>query len=146
MRSLLDPSSFNEEVLQKIWQDKLPPTVRQSLATLPLDTPLDEIAVVADKVIPHVPKQLLATTSVRHPSPPQEQTATNELTEDIKLLISELRRGRSQRPPSPHPSRSSKSELDLCWYHRRFGSSAKKCNPPCSFIKHSKHLNFAADQ
>ncbi|KAF0299550.1 hypothetical protein FJT64_027732 [Amphibalanus amphitrite] len=41
----------------------------------------------------------------------------------------------SSRPPTPARSPTPTNEDDLCWYHQRFGSRARRCESPCSWAE-----------
>ena len=56
------------------------------------------------------------------------------LKQQITSLKKTSRRARSpyrHRPTSPATPTQSSDEI--CWYHRTFGDSAKKCQTPCSY-------------
>lgn len=37
------------------------------------------------------------------------------------------------RSATPRSTQNDFQDRDVCWYHSKFGSRARKCNSPCSF-------------
>lgn len=126
--------------LRQLFLQRLPSNVRMvSTGT----TELQDLAQLADKIM-----EVAVPTTV---SGVRSSTSTNSTDIDhLKSEIAELRqlfqsflsvnksshglRSRSRaRGRSPTPVRSPTDEPTVCWYHERFGNSAKKCRSPCSF-------------
>jgi hypothetical protein len=148
MRTLAK-TDFPESVLRTMWADRLPSHVQTIVATLENST-LDATALLADKVYEiSQPRQVAAVAAV---SPAPDTTAVlgvlvkqlQELTSQVAALsvsrrdkrpfpprnpsLSSGRRGSSRSPQRP-------SDGPICWYHSKFGSDAKNCQPPCKFAE-----------
>ena len=110
------------------------------LASTRGDTPIDELAQLADKII-EVAVPQVASVSVQ---PNHEPNCTTEieslraeiasLKQQINILKKASRRARSphRRATSPAPP-SPQSSDGICWYHKTYGDSAHKCQPPCFY-------------
>ena len=124
------------------------------------------LAKLADQILAVAPTHsTLSTLSTVVPqSAPPPSTQTNELGE-LRELVSQLtttinnfslnftppRRDHNsrlqswsngRRSASPHrdnhrPNSEQTPRTPVCWYHTKFGASAKKCSPPCSFPQQS---------
>lgn len=136
MQQLLgDRAGIDGTFMRELFLQKLPTNIRMVLASSSATTSLEELAELADKIAEVAAPGVAAI---------QQTPITEELahlkTEMAKLqiAITSLSRRRSHTPSrhrsnSPTPNtHSSPSEEGLCWYHRKFGSEARKCTPPCS--------------
>ena len=105
------------------------------LASARDDTPIEELAQLADKII-EVAAPSISTVSS---APLTEEIDSlrkevHSLTQLVKTLTPRGHcRTRSPSPAAPQ-QRSSSSETTpvLCWYHQKYGDLARKCRPPCS--------------
>lgn len=137
-----DNTTLNDSVLRELFLQRLPGNVRMVLASTPSGTSLENLAELADRVMevaaPSVAGIKPSATEPPPPPPPAQNSQMEQLlTEMAKLqaTVAKLTRARSKTPsrysrrssPSPGPSPSDQT----CWYHRKFGSEAKKCTPPC---------------
>ena len=126
--------------LRELFLQRLPTNVRMVLASTRGDTPIDELTQLADKII-EVAVPQVASVSVQ---PNHEPNCTTEieslraeiasLKQQINILKKASRRARSphRRATSPAPP-SPQSSDGICWYHKTYGDSAHKCQPPCSY-------------
>lgn len=121
--------------LKELFLQRLPTNVRMVLASTSATTSLEELAELADKVAE------VATPTIASVQPPQIAEEMQQLKAEIAKLqnaIKTLSRRRSHTPrrpsrhPSPMPSSQPTDSEELCWYHRKFGDNARKCDPPCS--------------
>lgn len=133
--------TVDSSFIRELFLQRLPSNVRMVLASTPDTANLEELAELADKIAE------VAAPSISMVSTPQLAQELERLRAEVTSLTSLVKslpqlsantssrsrsHSRSQvrgRTPSPHPS----TEPSLCWYHRRFGNDAHKCNPPCSF-------------
>ena len=108
--------------MRELFLQRLPSNVRMVLASTPDAGSLDELAQLADKIAE------VATPSISSVNTSTEFEHLRQEVAELKLLIQTLkqpnRRSRG-RSPSPAPQ-------GLCWYHTKFGDSARKCKPPCA--------------
>ena len=136
-------STTDSTFLRELFLQRLPSNVRMVLASTNTTATLEELAELADKVVevaaPAVAAPIVATTSAS-PSPEilaeieQLRSVVEQLQTSVKQLTRQSR-GRSHsrnRQHSPAPQ-----EQTTCWYHQKYGSKAKKCNPPCNFTQPS---------
>ena len=106
------------------------------LASTRNDTPINDLAQLADKIM-EVAIPEVAAVSVQ-PNPSEIESLRAEII-DLKQQLNSLkkvsRRARSpyrRRSTSPAPPPQQSSDT-ICWYHRTFGDSANKCQSPCSY-------------
>lgn len=125
------------------------------LAASPNSTPLDNLAVLADKVMevagptcagvshtptaPPVPAPREFQDSAIAPSKPSSadfECILNELAK-LQVTVSALTKAVNSltlscsRHRSPAPSSSPSHQF--CWYHQKFGDDARKCVSPCDY-------------
>ena len=96
------------------------------LASTPDAGSLDELAQLADK------RMEVVTPSVSSVHTSTDFENLRQEVAELKLLIQTLKQPRRRsygRSPSPAPPRQPQV---ICWYHTKFGDSAKKCKPPCA--------------
>ena len=114
--------------LRELFLQRLSPNVRMVLASSDT-TDLEKLAQLADKIV-----------EVATPSTSEIDHLRAEIAE-IKRIVESLHipsrpRRSSSRGRTSRSSRATTPVDDttdrLCWYHRRFGDQARKCQPPCS--------------
>ncbi len=130
---------LDEALFRELFLQRLPTNVRMVLASVQESVGIQELAQLADKI-----------TEVSVATPPAvgalgSSRTTTELDQlrseitSLKKMVKSLSRTTARRSTSRGPSRSptppqqSTSSADLCWYHQRFGSDAKRCRSPCSW-------------
>lgn len=124
--------AISEEILRNIWLSRLPPDTQKILTVCAGD--LDALAQTADRIMEMYPATCVAPVS----SQPKGdsaltdlQTQIAELTAQVASLRAECSNRRPRRRRSQGRCSRSPSSSRVCWYHRRFGSKARKCSPPC---------------
>lgn len=135
----LSGQDLSEDAIRSLWLQRLPQQL-QTILSASQDT-LPQLAITADRVFEV--SQLSTTTTISTVTSPELPGLSNlqqqlaDLTMQVNQLQRQLHRPRSS---SPHNSRqrssSPQNKLDLCWYHRKFGTKARKCQQPCSENKH----------
>jgi hypothetical protein len=135
-----DSTTLNESVLRELFLQRLPGNVRMVLASTPSGTSLDNLAELADRVVEvAAPTVAGVKTPAADPPPAPPNPQYEQLLAEVAKLtatVAKLTRARSKTPgrhsrrPSPSPGSSASDHI--CWYHRTFGTEAKKCTPPCS--------------
>lgn len=146
MQQLLQNSTSDTDcsILQELFLQRLPHTVRMILAAAD-DMPLVRLAALADKVMECT---LPGVSSVSSPSAERDtaiarvESRLDKLVDVVAALQHQPERAScrrsqshasSRRLSSPATSGSSSHQADHCWYHRNFGSRARKCTSPCAW-------------
>jgi hypothetical protein len=153
----LSTGQCSEPVLRSLFLEQLPDQVRTILAITDAQD-LASLAEMADKAMDIIRPSILAisatssTPDVKHrPEGESAQEKTiNELKLQVEALAKEFRQHRLHpRARSRSRSRSRGRQLAIqspaqaaknpasrpCYYHRRFGTEAKNCQPPCGWPK-----------
>ena len=130
----------NTTFLRELFLQRLPSNVRMVLASTADSMDLATLADMADKVIEVATPSISSLTQPASPDPQLQQlrAEVTRLAELVASLITRPRqrsRSRSRDRPrsSPAPTDSPQPSDALCWYHNKFGESAKKCQQPCSW-------------
>ena len=155
MRQLLGDHKLEESILKQLFLQRLPANVQLILAPTNEAVSIDQLAVMADRVLEVTPQpemQIAAATSLQltesaHSETSELRKMIETLTEKVNALSSKLRSrsrsrsnnrgnrrrdGETRRPRSPTPN---DHQGDDCWYHWRYGDKAHKCLPPCTYGK-----------
>ncbi|XP_064470410.1 uncharacterized protein LOC135385160 [Ornithodoros turicata] len=153
MQVVLGNASFDEKLLRELFLSKLPPTVQLALSAADA-TNLAALASRADKAMELYADSSFSTnlasvsSNAMHCQPSLAQSQDNSdlspLRDEIRRLADLLdgslsrdqpssrrpdqRRARS-RFPTPPPSR----RRQLCWFHKRSGRRARRCESPCNW-------------
>lgn len=152
MRQLLGEkvNTLDASILRELFLQRLPNQVRMILATSETDS-IEALAQMADQIMdvstpnvcqiaqPNTPRQV----SQREDSLTQVVESNKTVASTVKQLseeIAELRLSTHRSPSrqfSASPPQRSRSRFanrsGACWYHFTFGTSARKCEPPCMF-------------
>ena len=171
MQQLLGESQLESSIMTQLFLQRLPTNAQLILASSKDTLDTESLAKLADKIFEVAPTHSTPPTlsTVAPPSAPQpvQSTELRELREPISQLTITINNFSLNFSPSRHPRRSrSRSntrrhasptnhkdrnrpnqEQDppppVCWYHTKFGPSAKKCSQPCSFASQSPE-NYSA--
>lgn len=153
MRTLLGTNTMSDAILQQLWFDKLKPNMIQILASLPGEIELQKLSEIADKIAENEPIVPMYSSTQEYANP--DFKVLKDVTEQMERLTLQVRniqdmvrrsRNEFKKPNQPHEryrnNRSysrhrHKSVNAICWYHRRFGSDARKCTQPCNYKKSS---------
>lgn len=131
--------SFDKSLLKELFLQKLPSSVQRVLASMPPATAIDQLAETADRVSD------IETASVATVHARTDSDRLSKLEAQVAELLQLMRarksptphrhgRASSQRPKSPTRS-------NMCFFHEKFGTSARKCQKPCSFNTSSSENN-----
>ena len=130
----------NTTFLRELFLQRLPSNVRMVLASTADSMDLATLADMADKVIEVATPSVSSLTQPASPDPQLQQlraevTRLAELVASLTTRPRQRSRSRSRDRPrsSPAPTDSPQPSDVLCWYHNKFGESAKKCQQPCSW-------------
>jgi len=134
-----------EELLRTVWLSRLPAFLRVQLADR-TDYHLDRLADAADLIMDAT--QATAPRVAETAKPPSKSVverntdriaALEELMRSVEAVggprggKSNAQRYTRPRPrPPPRPRNGDPAADGVCWYHRKFGSAARRCELPCS--------------
>lgn len=144
-------ASTDPDIIKEVFLSRLPKNVRFGLAAS-LDSSVETLATIADRMMAVPALDLGASFTRACPSWKDDREAElYHLREEIAHLRRELAQKTSQtldHSPTNHPqpdlssggSQLPPSDLShttpktsLCFYHQRFGITARHCNQPCSW-------------
>lgn len=128
----LGGQNVNEQLLENLWIDRLPAQVRAVLQVS--DADLNGKAALADKIIEVTGQNTIAQASAM----PSLQEQIYEISNKLDRLWKDRRdrsrsRSRSRFSGRRGGSRSSSRNSGNCYFHRRFGDKAWRCEQPCTF-------------
>ena len=146
MQQLLGDSgpALDSAIIRQLFLQRLPPSVSMVLASISATLSVTQLAEMADRILEVANPPTIAPVST--PATSDIKQLTDNLTRLISALDTSISRSRdsfqgsgpsrsssrpSSRPTSRSSSRSS-SPSRVCWYHRRFGTNARKCRTPCT--------------
>ena len=101
---------------------------------------LEALAQLADKIVEVATPTVHAVETTTDSHSQELQQLRADLS-DLKRMVESIHRSSRNRSPHPGSTRNRRSrnstpepptEPDVCWYHRRFGEAARKCQAPCS--------------
>lgn len=137
MRDLAE-GKMSDELLKSLWMQRLPTNTQTVLSTS--EDALDKLATMADRI-----HDIVSTNICNMEATPATISTTSwegQLCEIIKRLDRIESKKRSSTPcrqrgrsSSKSRTRSTSTESNYCWYHKRFGQDAKKCTSPCGWKK-----------
>ena len=121
--------------LRQLFLQCLPSNIRMVLASTRSDMPINELAQLADKItevtIPEVANVSVQPSSSKLESLHAEIVSLKQQTTSLKKAFRRAHSPYCHHPTSPAPPPQSSDKI--CWYHRTFGDSAKKCQTPYSY-------------
>ena len=131
---------MDESFMRELFLQRLPTNVRMVITPSAAALNLEALAQLADRTVETSPTTTIAATN----TPDQLLTAQvskltrrlEDLSTQMAKVVNSFRRSRSRspaqrRPPSLTSVDSTAVADNLCWYHRKFGHDAKKCQSPC---------------
>lgn len=126
--------------LKELFLQRLPGNVRMVLASADDATDLQKLADMADKIMEVATPSVSAVSNPIHDDVQHLRAEVERLATLVASLSRRHRRDRSQsrdrRPRSPTPQDPQAQEeppCRPCWYHRKFGEAARKCQEPCNW-------------
>uniref|UniRef100_A0A6M2DWR4 Putative gypsy52-i ag n=1 Tax=Xenopsylla cheopis TaxID=163159 RepID=A0A6M2DWR4_XENCH len=142
--------NINDNIIKILWIKRLPPNIQVVIAAIE-NRELDEIAEIADKIAeisPDYKIQAISNDKMANDIPSQIAELKKQNAE-LKLMIDQLSKkietltqaGRS-RTFVPSFKTAQRPFRNYCYYHAKFGTSARNCIEPCSF----KSLNENGSQ
>ena len=147
LQRLMGEHHMDDKLFRELFVSRLPTTAQQVLAACQESLPIDELAVMADRIL------TVATPATVHAVQPYAtkledsisalQAQVTALTTAVEQLKHQQpHRGRSysrsrqgSRSGSAHPSSPSPGATasELCFYHTRYGDQARRCRQPCTW-------------
>ncbi|KFD46747.1 hypothetical protein M513_12374, partial [Trichuris suis] len=152
LQALAD-SSISENILRALWLQRLPLHIQSIVAGHDSNFTIQQLLSIADRVAEVSQPDLMSVTSST-----EALTNVAQQVEALSRRLSELElhhraarfspshahsnfRGRRRvRSRQPRRSTSVTRQPNQCYYHRRFGSEAKRCQPPCAFRQQGNEL------
>lgn len=142
LRKMRDLASgqVTDDFLKNLWLQRLPSNIQTVLAVS--GDELDKLAILADKVSEISPSHNDNTIAALSDSNEIKilRLQVSELSKKLDALTTSFAENRSRSPHrrrkgSFHRNRSFSKDhrYNVCYYHARFGSQARKCTAPCSF-------------
>ncbi|GFX53336.1 uncharacterized protein TNCV_363271 [Trichonephila clavipes] len=135
MQRQSESHNVTDSLLLELFLQQLPPNVQSILASIqPLIA--QKASEVADRILEVTPVQVSAVS--KYSSANSDDSSESKLLKELKILrqeVKELRRSRSfsrNHFDSRNRGKSLKAS-NLCWYHNKFATKARKCIQPCSF-------------
>ena len=128
MRRLMGAQAGEDALLRELFLQRLPSQVQMILAASPQDS-LDALAKLADKVMENSPASI---TSVNSSITAPQNTVAEQMAE-LTAAVTNLKLSQDKRSNS-----QAQHKLNLCYYHRRFGNKARKCQPGCTHYAKSR--------
>lgn len=161
LRALAGPELLPEQSLRVLWLRKLPDNIRsvvaahQKLTLRELAETADEVATVLSdspsrvkvEAVKHCCQEKTRTPTEDNMKKEAEDTNTTESAEERRIEWLEDQVARlnvrlaEQQRASKERQRQQKEEFNgrdkfsqqWCWYHRRFGEAARRCDTLCSY-------------
>lgn len=148
-----EAQSFSEACLRELFLQRLPQTVRSLLVASQVSN-LPDLAALGDRIMDDTGRVISTVEPDTHP---QERSDLNLRLQALETSLEALRSEIAARPRSaspqtgyrlqrssprlrrPSPRRGTRREASpppaptYCWYHFRFGASARQCRPPCQW-------------
>lgn len=155
LRSKVDSCTIPDTLLRTLWSNRLPAQVKAIVASQ-THMPLDAVADLADRIQDAIlPSHCSENVTACHSASMVTRSDYDNLSGKVDALskqLSELLSERNNRGRfrSRSRSRSSKntsdegSNNDMCWYHKRFGERAHKCNTPCTYTSGKRQAEVIA--
>lgn len=117
-------ASLDSRLVQELFLQRLPATVRIGV-TASGETDVSKIAEMADRLMAVATPAVATVLAEASPSP-----ALLEIRAEISRLADTVAALQSSGSQSTRRS-ATQQQRQLCWYHRKFGDTARKCVPPC---------------
>ena len=138
------------DILKQLFVNRLPANVQMILASIGENTPVEELAELADRIMEVTTTVAPVTQAQSSTNPFMPTPSSSELTElrvltqqqarQIQTLTDQLQaltRNQPRRNDNQHfcrrRSRCRDRPGSYCYYHQRFGEKARKCESPCSY-------------
>ncbi|XP_046864656.1 uncharacterized protein LOC124459180 [Xenia sp. Carnegie-2017] len=152
MEQLLGSQTLPPSIMKQLFVQRLPTNVQAILAPTQDTLDLNNLAKLADKIreVNNI-QQPTATLSTVATEPIIDTSAKSGELHQLRKTVSDLAasvqalnlrfpsssdvNNRPPRPRNPQPTDPThrSSNNGYCWYHAKFGATARKCVQPCTF-------------
>ena len=126
-----ETAATDSAFVRELFLQRLPGNVRMVLASSPDDTTLEDLAQLADRMVEVSAPPVASFTTDSSPGLDQLRAEVSRLADLVTSISARDRPSPRRRSPTPRRS-PSPARRSVFWYHERFGTSARKCRPPCS--------------
>ena len=150
MKQLMGENPLQPDILKQLFVNRLPPNAQMILASAGENTPVEELAELADRIMEVTTTVAPMTQAQSSTNPFLPTPDSSELTElraltqqqarQIQTLTDQLQAFTKDQPRRNYNqhfgrrcSRSRDRPSSYCYYHQRFGDKARKCESPCSY-------------
>ncbi|CAI2733804.1 unnamed protein product [Schistosoma spindalis] len=158
LQSLAGPTAADSEIVKELWLESLPAFIQPTVTALLEDAPLKQVALTADKILARTGNRdnyIVASTSRpkvdidgSHSSAQGDREGCihtrlsfrdrcNVPQPYVPRVRSRSRKAVNTRPTrassKPRQKAASEASAGWCWFHRSFGSGARRCRAPCSY-------------
>ena len=135
----------SEEFQRALFLDALPENVRSILEPMKNSLDCDQISQTADRLIASQKQNLISTVESTTPTGLSFPITNDTTHKSHHVTISELRQemkdeiaGLTEQVKAMslqryRPTNNTKSRGSLCYYHKKFGRNAFKCEQPCTW-------------
>ena len=146
MKTTLGQHKMAEPILRGLWMEKLPSIITQILFPMVGHLSLDQLADSADRIFSNGENNI---NQVHTPTDREEPWM--KVIATLQKQIEQLQLTMRSRPRSPSPfqrnnksrphssSRRRQGDRDIRYYHNKFGSRARKCQPPCKYRQNQEN-------
>ena len=136
MQQLLGDTSgiTDRSFIRELFLQQLLANVRMVLASTSDSVSLDNLAQLADKIVEVSAPQSVSTVCSSNLSDEVEKLKgqLTNLTQLVKSLPFQ-QKSRTRSPSPAPPDSSNVNDTTVCWYHQKYGQSARKCKSPCTY-------------
>ena len=137
LRTLAAGVVTDENLIRKIWLQRLPETTQAVLRVLADTIDVHELATKADQLFDITKSSTTSVMTIKKDNPSELQLIQEQI-QTLNAEIAAIRRDRGRsygQQSNRNPSSKGKEHQDpeICFYHRRFGKEARRCRSPCKF-------------
>lgn len=134
-------SAFDKDIFKQLYYQRLPAAIQTNLFSVKDKLDLDELAHLADEFMSTMPTATASVSAVAAHAADDLRSMIAKLTLEVDSLRNELRSRSKSRPRGYFRSRSRSSKRrtgasdadGLCYFHKKFGDKAFRCQQPCNF-------------
>ncbi|CAH8632697.1 unnamed protein product [Schistosoma curassoni] len=158
LESLAGPTESDSEIVKELRLESLPAHIQPTVTALLEDSPLNQVALIADKISARTSnRDTYVVASTARPKVDMDAGHSSAHGDRAGCIHTRLSfrdrcnvpqpyvpraRSSSREPVTTRPKRASsrprrkaatEASDSWCWFHRSFGSGARRCRAPCSY-------------